>query len=218
VKHVCRLLYFKSANGLWMPLFAAAILVATAVMALADWPPTTPQQSSTPHQVQAAPAETSAYTRWLNGEVAYIITDEERAAFQSLSTDEEREAFVEQFWERRNPNPGSAENEFKEEFYRRITYANNHFAAGRPGWKTDRGHLYIIYGPPDEIDSRLGSKTYFAGHAPVTEALEVWTYNYIDGLGNNIAFTFADQTGKGDFNLASPPWKQPATPAPPRGL
>jgi GWxTD domain-containing protein len=95
----------------------------------------------------------SAYKKWLSDEVPYIITGEERTAFKQLSTDDEREQFVEQFWERRNPNPGSPENEFKEEYYRRIAYANEHYASGIPGWRTDRGRIYIMYGPPDEIES-----------------------------------------------------------------
>ena len=90
-----------------------------------------------------------AYKTWLDQDVAYIITDEERKAFKNLSNDEEREAFIEQFWLRRNPNPDSPDNEFREEHYRRIQYANDHYAAGKPGWKTDRGHMYIAFGPPD---------------------------------------------------------------------
>jgi GWxTD domain-containing protein len=93
-----------------------------------------------------------AYKTWLNQDVVWIITDEERKAFKSLSNDEERDAFIEQFWLRRNPNPDSPENEFREEHYRRIAYANEHFAAGKPGWKTDRGHIYIAFGKPDSID------------------------------------------------------------------
>ena len=94
----------------------------------------------------------SPYKKWLNEEVPYIITNEERAAFKKLTTDDEREQFIETFWERRNPNPGSPENEFKEEYYRRIAYANEHYASGIPGWRTDRGRIYIMYGPADEID------------------------------------------------------------------
>ena len=95
----------------------------------------------------------SPYKKWLTEEVPYIITSEERASFKKLSTDDEREQFIENFWERRNPNPGSLENEFKEEYYRRIAYANEHYASGIPGWRTDRGRIYIMYGPPDENDS-----------------------------------------------------------------
>ena len=93
------------------------------------------------------------YKKWLNEDVVYIITDEERAAFKRLQTDEEREQFIEQFWLRRDPTPDTVENEFKEEHYRRIAYANEHYASGIPGWKTDRGRIYIMYGPPDEIES-----------------------------------------------------------------
>jgi GWxTD domain-containing protein len=83
------------------------------------------------------------YKTWLDEEVPYIISDDERKAFLSLANDEEREAFIENFWQRRNPNPDSPENEFREEHYRRIQYANDHYAAGKPGWKTDRGRIYI---------------------------------------------------------------------------
>ena len=85
--------------------------------------------------------------------MAYIITDAERNAFKSLQSDPELEHFIEQFWQRRDPTPGTVENEFKEEHYRRIAYANDHFAGGIPGWKTDRGRIYITYGPPDEKES-----------------------------------------------------------------
>ncbi len=100
------------------------------------------------------------YRKWLNEDVAYIITDEERAAFKRLQTDEEREQFIEQFWLRRDPTPDTVENEFKEEHYRRIAYANEHYASGIPGWKTDRGRIYITYGPPDEIESHPSGGTY----------------------------------------------------------
>ncbi|HEY1254199.1 MAG TPA: GWxTD domain-containing protein, partial [Terracidiphilus sp.] len=102
----------------------------------------------------------TAYKTWLEQDVSYIISDEERKAFKSLSNDEEREAFIEQFWLRRNPNPDSPENEFREEHYRRIAYANEHYAAGKPGWKTDRGHIYISLGPPDSIDSHPSGGSY----------------------------------------------------------
>ena len=102
----------------------------------------------------------SPYKKWLNEEVPYIITNEERASFKKFTTDDEREQFIENFWERRNPNPGSPENEFKEEYYRRIAYANEHYASGIQGWRTDRGRIYIMYGPPDENDSHPSGGTY----------------------------------------------------------
>ena len=94
----------------------------------------------------------------------YIITDEERQAFKRLTTDEEREQFIEQFWLRRDPTPDTAENEFKEEHYRRIAYANEHYASGIPGWKTDRGRIYITFGPPDEIESHPSGGSYERPH------------------------------------------------------
>ena len=100
------------------------------------------------------------YKKWLNEDVSYIITDEERAAFKQLSNDEERDNFIEAFWARRDPTPDTPENEFKEEHYRRIAYANEHFAAGIPGWKTDRGRMYVMYGPADEIESHPSGGTY----------------------------------------------------------
>ncbi len=101
-----------------------------------------------------------AYKTWLNEDVAWIISEEERKAFKSLSNDEERDAFIEQFWLRRNPNPDSPENEFREEHYRRIAYANEHYAAGKPGWKTDRGRIYISFGPPDSIECHPSGGNY----------------------------------------------------------
>ncbi|MGH9668399.1 MAG: GWxTD domain-containing protein, partial [Bryobacteraceae bacterium] len=100
------------------------------------------------------------YKKWLNEDVGYIITDEERQAFKRLATDEERDSFIENFWLRRDPTPDTEENEFKEEHYRRIAYANEHYAAGLPGWKTDRGRMYIMWGPPDEIESHPSGGMY----------------------------------------------------------
>jgi GWxTD domain-containing protein len=102
----------------------------------------------------------SPYKIWVNQDVVYIISNEERQAFNNLSNDAERESFIEQFWLRRDPTPDTQENEFKEEHYRRIAYVNDHFASGIPGWKTDRGRTYIVYGPPDEIDSHPSGGTY----------------------------------------------------------
>ena len=126
------------------------------------------------------------YKTWLNEEVPYIITDEERKAFMSLSNDEEREAFIENFWQRRNPNPDSPENEFREEHYRRIAYANEHFAAGKPGWKTDRGRIYIMWGAADSIDAHPSGGMYErpmdeGGGETSTFPFEVWHYRYLEG-------------------------------------
>src|SRR5262245_29722614 len=97
--------------------------------------------------------ELESYRTWIDQDVAYIITDDERKAFSRLSNNEERDQFIEQFWLRRDPTPDTVENEYKEEHYRRIAYANEHFASGVAGWRTDRGMIYIKHGPPDEIES-----------------------------------------------------------------
>src|SRR2546423_10924975 len=100
----------------------------------------------------------SAYRQWLTEDVTYIISPDERNAFLQLDTNEEREQFIEQFWLRRSSNPDLPENAFKEEQYRRIAYANEHFASGIPGWKTDRGRMYIMWGPARSEERRVGKE------------------------------------------------------------
>ncbi|MGD0903237.1 MAG: GWxTD domain-containing protein, partial [Terracidiphilus sp.] len=147
-----------------------------------------------------------AYKTWLEQDVPYIITDEETKAFKSLSNDEERDAFIEQFWLRRNPNPDSPDNEFREEHYRRIQYANDHFAAGKPGWKTDRGHVYIAFGKPDSIDSHPSGGPYErpmseGGGQTSTFPFETWHYRYLEGIGENIDLEFVDTCQCGDYHF-----------------
>jgi len=155
------------------------------------------------------------YKKWLSEEVPYIITDPERATFKKLATDDEREAFIEDFWERRNPNQGSPENEYKEEYYRRIAYANEHYASGIPGWKTDRGRIYIMYGPPDETDTHPSGGSYErpdseGGGETSTYPFEQWRYRYIDGIGNNIILEFVDTTMTGEYHLTMDPGEKDA--------
>ena len=157
----------------------------------------------------------SPYKKWLDEEVPYIITDEERSSFRKLSTDDEREQFIEAFWERRNPNPGSPENEAKEEYYRRIAYANEHYASGIPGWKTDRGRIYIMYGPADEIESHPSGGSYMrppeeGGGETSTYPFEQWRYRYIDGIGTNIILEFVDPTMTGEYHLTIDPGEKDA--------
>ena len=155
------------------------------------------------------------YRKWLNEDVAYIITDEERTAFKRLQTDEEREQFIEQFWLRRDPTPDTVENEFKEEHYRRIAYANEHYASGIPGWKTDRGRMYITYGPADEIDSPPSGGTYErppeeGGGETSTFPFEQWRYRYIEGVGTNIIIEFVDPTMTGEYRMTMDPSEKDA--------
>jgi GWxTD domain-containing protein len=147
-----------------------------------------------------------AYKTWLTQDVVWIITDEESRAFKQLSNDEERDAFIEQFWLRRNPAPDSPENEFREEHYRRIAYANEHFAAGKPGWKTDRGHIYISFGKPDSIDAHPSGGNYQrpmdeGGGETSTFPFETWHYRYLEGVGDNIDLEFVDTCQCGDFHF-----------------
>jgi GWxTD domain-containing protein len=158
------------------------------------------------------------YKKWLNEDVAYIITDAERAAFKQTNSDEEREHFIEQFWQVRDPTPGTPENEFKEEHYRRIAYANEHFAnatTGLPGWKTDRGRIYITYGPPDEIEDHSSGGFYQrppqeGGGTTSTYPFQQWRYRYIDGIGNNIIIEFVDPTMSGEFRMTADPSEKDA--------
>ena len=155
------------------------------------------------------------YRKWLNEDVAYIITDEERTAFKRLQTDEEREQFIEQFWLRRDPTPDTVENEFKEEHYRRIAYSNEHYASGIPGWKTDRGRIYITYGPADEIESHPSGGTYErppeeGGGETSTFPFEQWRYRYIEGVGTNIIIEFVDPTMTGEYHMTMDPSEKDA--------
>ena len=147
-----------------------------------------------------------AYKKWLDEDVRWIITDEERSAFKQLSNDEERDQFIEAFWQRRDPTPDTIENEFKEEHYRRIAYANEHFAAGIPGWKSDRGRMYIMYGPADEIDSHPSGGTYErpmeeGGGETSTYPFEDWRYRYLEGIGQEVIIEFVDTCMCGDFHM-----------------
>ncbi len=136
------------------------------------------------------------YMKWVNEDVTYIIDDRERATFVSLQSDPEREKFIEQFWKRRDPTPNTVENEFKEEHYRRIAYSNERFAAGIPGWKTDRGRVYVVYGPPDEIEAHpSGDRT------GTTYPYEEWLYRRIEGRGDNVIFRFEDSSRSGEYRL-----------------
>jgi GWxTD domain-containing protein len=191
----------------------------------------TPSDSAAPPDSQAKPADNSdpltrkpnkkqekqqkralnielskTYKKWLNEDVVWIITDEERSAFKQLSNDEERDNFIEAFWQRRDPTPDTEENEYKEEHYRRIAYANEHFPAGIPGWKTDRGRIYIMYGPADEVDSHPSGGTYErpmeeGGGETSTFPFEDWRYRYLEGIGQEVIIEFVDSCMCGDYHM-----------------
>lgn len=155
------------------------------------------------------------YKDWLEKDVAYIITPEEKKAFLALETDEERENFIDMFWRRRDPNPDTEENEFREEYYERIAYANEHFSSGIPGWKTDRGRIYIMYGKPDSIESYPSGGVYNrpsweGGGTTTTYPFEIWFYRHIEGVGSGIEIEFVDPTGTGEYRIARSPYEKDA--------
>jgi GWxTD domain-containing protein len=157
----------------------------------------------------------SPYRVWLDNDVPYIITDAERETFLKLSTNEEREQFIENFWLRRDPTPDTPENEFKEEHFRRIAYANEHFASGAPGWKTDRGRIYIIWGKPDNTDTHPSGGNYNrtpeeGGGNTETYPFEDWTYNYLEGIGPNVKIEFVDKSGTNEYRLSTDPGEKDA--------
>jgi GWxTD domain-containing protein len=155
------------------------------------------------------------YRKWTEQDVLYIITEEEKSVFQSLTTAEEKEMFIEQFWRRRDPDPETANNEFKEEHYRRIAYANENFQSGIPGWQTDRGKVYIIHGPPDDIESHPSGGTYRrtfdeGGGTTSTFPFEIWWYRHIEGMGDDIELEFVDRTQSEEYRLALLPEEKDA--------
>lgn len=197
MQRIHRLLAPSERKGTWVPFLAVAIFLASAAVSLAAWQSEAPTQAAAGKQVKAEGTTPSSYSKWLDEDVVYIIDDAERGAFLQLTTDQQRNQFIEQFWERRNPTPGSSTNRFKQEHYRRIAYADQHFgtASGEAGWRTDRGHVLIVYGPPDEIESHpKGPDKPFP--------TQIWMYRHIEGVGDNEFITFIDRTGRGDFQFA----------------
>lgn len=155
------------------------------------------------------------YRKWLSEDVGYIITDEERQSFKRMATDDERQSFIESFWLRRDPTPDTAENEYKEEHYRRIAWSNERYASGIPGWKTDRGRIYITFGPPAEIESHPSGGSYQrpfeeGGGTTSTFPFEIWRYRYIEGLGNDIMIEFVDPTMTGEYRMTMDPSEKDA--------
>jgi GWxTD domain-containing protein len=240
VKRIRRLLAQpEGPRAAMTPVVSAATLTVVLVAVMAAWqtkpapspapaavaaPAPTPTSGDTQPrpkllaQVKQAPApqESNPYDLWLKQDVAYIITDAERTAFKSLQTDEEREQFIKQFWLRRDPTPGTPANEFRDEHYRRIAYTNAHFGTKDiAGWKTDRGRIYITYGPPDEIESHPSGGTYQrpaseGGGTTTTFPFEQWRYRYIENIGNNIIVEFVDPTLSGEYRMTMDPSEKDA--------
>lgn len=150
------------------------------------------------------------YQDWVNKDVKYIITSEEKKAFMALKTDDERENFIDYFWRRRDPNPDTEENEYREEYYERIAYANEKFTSGIPGWMTDRGRTYIAWGKPDSVEAHPSGgsydrPSYEGGGSTSTYPFEIWFYRHLDGVGDGVEIEFVDPTGTGEYRIARSP-------------
>lgn len=187
--------------------FTIAGFVLAAGVSVVSAQPTTPSQDPSTKVRKVTKEAAKVYRDWVNKDVDYIITSEERKAFKALQTDEERENFIENFWRRRDPNPDTEENEFREEYYERIAYANEHFTSGIPGWKTDRGRIYITWGKPDSIESHPSGgsydrPSYEGGGSTTTYPFEIWFYRHLDGVGDGIEIEFVDPTGTGEYRIA----------------
>jgi len=213
----------RAVRSLFASVFSMMMSVAP-IVAQQEAPSTNPATSTSPQKLskeqkkkmgRALKELDAQYKQWLNEDVIYIIAPEERTAFLQLSTSEEREQFIEQFWLRRSSNPDLPENDFKEEHYRRIAYANEHYASGIPGWKTDRGRTYIIWGPADEVDSHPTGGTYDrpmneGGGSTSTYPWEMWRYRYLEGIGNNVEIEFVDPSGSGEYHMTMDPSEKDA--------
>jgi GWxTD domain-containing protein len=191
--------YQKILRPLMLALFVLALAVP-AVFAQKKSDRQTNQQDEIP----------KVYKEWPDKDVAYIITPQERAAYKKLKTNEEREQFIELFWRRRDPDPDTDENEYREEYYERIAYANEHYTSGIPGWKTDRGRIYIMYGKPDELETHPSGgsydrPSYEGGGNTSTYPFEIWFYRYLPGVGSGIEIEFVDPTGSGEYHIARSP-------------
>jgi len=211
----------RVAKTLFATVFSLSIWLPPALSQEAQDPGTTPSPSKkldkeTKRKMKRTLKELdNAYRQWLTEDVTYIITPEERNAFLQLDTNEEREQFIEQFWLRRSSNPDLPDNDFKEEHYRRIAYANEHFASGIPGWKTDRGRMYIMWGPADEVESHPTGGTYDrpmeeGGGSTSTYPWETWRWRYLEGIGENIILEFVDPSGSGEYHMTMDPSEKDA--------
>ncbi len=186
----------------------ASVLLASFSVGFAQEDQPSQDPSNKPRKV--GKEKEKIYEKWVNEDVAYIITSEEKKAYKALKTDDERENFIAQFWARRDPNSDTEENEYREEFFERIAYANEHYASGIPGWKTDRGRIYITWGKPDGIESRPSGgsydrPSYEGGGSTTTYPFEIWFYRHLEGVGSGIEIEFVDPTGTGEYRIARSP-------------
>ncbi|MEO6655532.1 MAG: GWxTD domain-containing protein [Pyrinomonadaceae bacterium] len=185
------------------------VIIGLGVIGVWGQPPDKSRPSEDPtNKVRNVRVERKdVYKKWIDNDVAYIITNEEKKAYKALTTDEERENFIENFWRRRDPNPDTEENEYREEYFERIAYANEKFASGIPGWKTDRGRVYIAWGKPDSVEAHPSGgaydrPSYEGGGNTTTFPFEVWFYRHLDNVGDGLEIEFVDPSGTGEYRLA----------------
>src|SRR5437899_2462607 len=207
-------------RSLFVSIFTIALVIPTVSSQQTQDPGTAPVPQKLDKETKRKMKRTlkeldSSYRQWLTEDVTYIISPEERNAFLQLDTNEEREQFIEQFWLRRSSNPDLPDNDFKEEHYRRIAYTNEHYASGIPGWKTDRGRMYIMWGPPDETESHPTGGTYDrpmeeGGGSTSTYPWETWRWRYLEGIGENIILEFVDPSGSGEYHMTMDPSEKDA--------
>ena len=140
------------------------------------------------------------HKKWLEEEVVYIIVPLEKEVFSKLTTDRERNLFIDAFWKQRDHTPSTPKNEFREEHYRRISHVNHFFGrtSPKPSWKTDRGRIYIILGEPNDIQRFEGKDTVYPS--------EVWFYQDMTKFGLPAGFNlvFFQERGVGEYKLYSP--------------
>jgi GWxTD domain-containing protein len=199
----------KTMRGTVLFLVSALVFSSVAVLAQDE------NKESKKKQKQPKESLKSVYKRWIDEDVRWIITDEENKTFKALKTDDEREQFIEQFWLRRDPDPDTDSNEYREEYYQRIAYANEKFTSGIPGWKTDRGRIYVMFGKPDQIESHPSGGSYDrptweGGGTTSTYPFEIWWYRYIEGVGSDVEIEFVDPTGSGEYRIARSPYEKDA--------
>lgn len=151
------------------------------------------------HGTEDRPELTEKYKDWLEKDVFYLITSREKSGFFKLENDRQRDLFIREFWRQRDPSPGTPRNEFREEHYRRLAVADRLFSRGtsKPGWRTDRGRIYIILGPPV-------NRQYF--DHPDIYPIELWYYQGAksDRIAPFFHVMFVKKFGSGDFVLYDP--------------
>ena len=136
------------------------------------------------------------FNEWIRSDVRWLVTNAERTAFANLKSGNDRREFVQNFWRRRDPDPDTSANEFRDTYCGRLPLTKR-FESGIPGWKTDRGRILLLWGEPDKI---LTGKENIEGD--VVTVFEKWTYKHLDDLGTDIYVTFVDPTQTKEFRFA----------------